>query len=230
MLGPLGVYGRPHVSTAVVSTALAAGLFVPKAERHAHSLSQCRVYRLITVRGRSASVRPRPGRLSLSLSLSLPRLVSTGPGVASSNARTEAQTACTRGFACSHTTATSISIGPSTMRFGRPVVAERPVLRRCIAGRLAGRPGEGCRLAGRALRTQRHTQRSARSCHRRLSTPGHARSNCRRASSAICAAAGTPFTASEAIRCARNSSRRASRNKRASVWSSGLPARIRSGA
>jgi Transmembrane secretion effector len=37
----------------------------------------------------------------------------------SSNAWTEAQIACTRTFACSHTTATSISIGPSRCRLRR---------------------------------------------------------------------------------------------------------------
>jgi len=40
--GHLGVHGRPHVSTAVVSTALAVGLFVPRGEASGRRLGMAR--------------------------------------------------------------------------------------------------------------------------------------------------------------------------------------------
>ena len=62
VLGHLGVHSRPHVSTAVVSRALAVRLFVPKAERNAHGLCRYRVYRLVTIHwSPPASVQYRVG-------------------------------------------------------------------------------------------------------------------------------------------------------------------------
>jgi hypothetical protein len=57
--------------TTFTTTERTYGLFVPKAERHAHSLRRYRVYLLITVHWSPASVRPRPDGLSPSLSLML---------------------------------------------------------------------------------------------------------------------------------------------------------------
>jgi hypothetical protein len=139
-----GYRGAPADGPGVAGN-IRGDLFVPKAERHAHSLSQCRVYRLITVRrSPPASVQDRMGCHSFSHSACLSR--ESGLGVASSNARTEAQIACTRTLAYSHTTATSISIGRAG--YGRSAVRSGAASPAPLhTGRLAGRRGEGCCLA-----------------------------------------------------------------------------------